>query len=53
LSSLAALERERRAGRLDEQAYAARRAEIVDDLERIYSELDTSAADPAGRDAAA
>jgi hypothetical protein len=40
LAALAALERQHRAGQVDEAQYASRRASIVARLERIYGELD-------------
>ncbi len=39
-ADLVRLEEQRRAGRVDERRYATRRRELVDQLERIYSELD-------------
>ena len=43
-NELASLEEQHRAGRLDAQAYAARRAELVTALERVYAEIDRQAA---------
>jgi hypothetical protein len=43
-NDLAALEEQHRAGRLDQQKYAARRAELVTALERVYAEIDRQAA---------
>lgn len=41
---LAALERDRRESRVSEDAYAARRAKLVDALETVYARLDAEAA---------
>ena len=41
---LTALEEQHRAGRVDAAAYAARRAELVASLERVYAEIDRQAA---------
>lgn len=43
-NELASLEEQHRAGRLDPQGYAARRAELVTALERVYAEIDRQAA---------
>jgi len=44
LSELAALERRRLSGSVSESQYSRRRAEIVEALERVYGDLDGSAA---------
>lgn len=43
-NDLTTLEEQHRAGRLDPQAYATRRAELVTALERVYAEIDRQAA---------
>lgn len=43
-NDLAALEEQHRAGRVEPQKYAARRAELVTALERVYAEIDRQAA---------
>jgi hypothetical protein len=42
LGDLEALERRRRAGRVDADRYAARRERLVRDLEQVYAELDNA-----------
>ena len=46
LATLAALDRDHRAGRVEGSRYAARRAELVGRLERIYGELDAGGPTP-------
>ena len=48
LGALAALEAQRRDGTLDESHYMQRRAQIMEQLERIYGELDGSGDLPGG-----
>ncbi len=43
-NELASLEEQHRAGRVEEQKYAARRGELVAALERVYAEMDRQAA---------
>ncbi|HEY7502206.1 MAG TPA: hypothetical protein VH740_27045 [Vicinamibacterales bacterium] len=43
-AELTAVERQHREGRIDPQRYAARRAELVAALERVYAEIDRQAA---------
>jgi hypothetical protein len=44
LSDLAALERKRRSGAVPDAQYTRRRKQLVEDLERVYSDLDEGAA---------
>jgi hypothetical protein len=53
LASLAALEQQHRAGSIDDGRYAARRAAIVGQLERVYGELDADGTTPGGQGVAA
>lgn len=53
LAALAALERQRRAGQIDESRYVARRVTLMARLERIYGELDVSGPPPGGQGVAA
>jgi hypothetical protein len=48
LAALATLEEERRSDRVEETPYAARRAVLIDQLERVYSELDGNGGVPGG-----
>jgi hypothetical protein len=48
LAALASLDEERRSGRVEGTLYAARRAALLDQLERVYSELDGSGGVPGG-----
>jgi hypothetical protein len=48
LAALAALDAEYRAERIDADAYAARRATLVAQLERVYGELDQEGGTPPG-----
>ena len=48
LGQLAQLESKRRAGTVDPASYATRRQRIVNELERIYGELDEAGAGPEG-----
>jgi hypothetical protein len=53
LAALVTLERQYRAGGIDESRYADRRAMLVTRLESVYGELDESGAAPGGHGAAA
>ena len=53
LSALAALDAERRTGRIDQRTFDQRRAPLVVALERVYADLDATGAPPADRGAAA
>jgi hypothetical protein len=48
LAALAALEAQRRDGTVDEARYGQRRTQLLDQLERIYGELDTGGDLPGG-----
>jgi hypothetical protein len=48
LGQLAQLESKRRAGTVDPGTYATRRQRLVNELERIYGELDEAGAGPEG-----
>jgi hypothetical protein len=53
LAALATLERQYRAGSVDEARYQSRRATLVAQLERIYGELDADGSTPGGQGVAA
>lgn len=46
LNDLVKLEADRRTARVDEARYSARRAELVDSLERVYGALDSDSTNP-------
>jgi hypothetical protein len=46
LADLVRLENQQRAGGIDAARYASRRAELFDQLERVYGELDQHAGVP-------
>jgi hypothetical protein len=52
LAALAVLEQDRRNGRVGEERYVARRAELVARLERVYAALDEHGGEAATRDVA-